>query len=130
MLRLMALANEASSSASPSGREARRYPRLRAPVYCRPARLRVMYRLAVNVGAGGLRIYSDEAYKIDTKLELDMLLPQSDSVKCLAQVVWVKELPPGSPAQYDIGLKFLQVPKAAQSVLEQVLARDDVRPDD
>lgn len=124
------LPSEAPDDAAPTGREARRYPRLRAPVYCRPARLRVMYRLAVNVGVGGLRIYSDEPYKIDTKLELDMLLPKSNSVKCLAQVVWVKELPPGGPAQYDIGLKFLQVPKTAQAVLEHVLEREDDEVDD
>ncbi len=84
-----------------------------------------MYRLAVNVGAGGLRIYSDESYKVDSKLELDLLLPDSHSVKCLARVVWVKQLDGGAPAKYDIGLKFLQVPEHARVKLSSVLEADE-----
>lgn len=95
----------------------RKYPRAQVPVYCRPARFRSTFRLVRNMALGGVRIYADEAFKVGRKLELDLLLPEGDTVTCLAEVAWSHELGDGDVAPYDIGLRFLKVPAEA---LEQI----------
>jgi hypothetical protein len=97
--------------------ERRKFPRLNAPVYCRPAKRRLPRRQVVDVGLGGMRVYSDEALKIGARFEVELFLPDSSSVTCLTEVVWIRPIPPGGPAAFDVGLQFLDVPPDA---LEQI----------
>ena len=99
----------------------RRYPRACAAIYCRPARFRATYRLVVNVGLGGVRIYSDERFKIGRKLELDLRLPDGSPLQCIAEVAWIQALPEGAPAAYDLGLRFLKVPPGGIERIASIL---------
>jgi hypothetical protein len=74
-------------------------------------------RQVVDLGLGGMRVYSDEPLKIGARFEVELFLPDSSSVTCLTEVMWIRELPSGSPAAYDVGLHFLDVPPDA---LEQI----------
>lgn len=101
----------------------RHYPRLRAPVLCRPAG----YRLAgtgetLDISLGGARIYSDEFTPAGTPLELELILPDGDSAVCRAEVAWIETLPEGSPAKFDVGLRFTQLSAAVRARLGRVLA--------
>jgi PilZ domain len=86
----------------------RRYPRLQAPVFCRPAGLGLFHeRLNVrNLSLGGARIFSDESFKPGHRLELDVVLPSGEYLRCWAQVMWVMSREPDGEAMYDVGLRF------------------------
>ncbi len=90
-------------------RERRRYRRLKAPILVRPVSA-LVYRAKQKVNdisLGGLRAYSDEREKPGTRLELELLFSDGISATVLAEVVWVESLPEGSPARFDVGLRFV-----------------------
>jgi hypothetical protein len=65
-----------------------------------------------DIGAGGLRAYSDDAQAPGTRVELELFLPAGAPVTVVAEVAWVQALPPGGPARFDVGMRFLLVPPA------------------
>ena len=102
----------------------RQFPRLQAPVLCRPAGLLLRLlqpRQAIDISLGGMRIYSDDPVKLGSLLELDLFLPDHAGCTCKAEVVWVEELPPGAPALYDVGLRFTELAEADKARLAGVL---------
>jgi c-di-GMP-binding flagellar brake protein YcgR len=84
----------------------------------------------VDLSLGGARVYTDDRLKIGQKLELDLLVSKGRTVRVLARVVWVDELPAAGPARYDVGVEFLEVPEEMRSRLSQVLACADRHPDE
>ncbi|HEY1419862.1 MAG TPA: PilZ domain-containing protein [Candidatus Dormibacteraeota bacterium] len=86
----------------------RRYPRVNAEVFCRPAGLGLFHqrRNTQDISLGGMRVYSDEAYPVGRRLDLDVSLPDGSMVRCWAEVVWQVELDGAAGARFDIGLKF------------------------
>ncbi|HEY4220226.1 MAG TPA: PilZ domain-containing protein [Myxococcota bacterium] len=105
--------------------ERRQYKRVRAPVYCRPAGIALKFlsqkTKPLDISLGGMRIYADEPVKKGTKLELELFLPDNSSVTCRVEVVWIEDLPPGSPAKQDIGLKFIDIKTEDRARLAAVL---------
>ncbi len=100
----------------------RRFPRVKAPVYYRPASVFGTSSQAANISLAGVRIYSNKPFKKGQPLEIELLLPSGDSLKAIVRVVWISALPLGSEALYDVGLEFLNIaddiiPKL-QSVME------------
>lgn len=92
--------------------ERRRYARVQAPILVRPigpASLQHLPRQVGDIGLGGLRAYSDEAHMPGTRVELELFLPAGEPAVVLAEVAWVETLPPGSPARFDVGLRFVLV---------------------
>ncbi|MFN3531697.1 MAG: PilZ domain-containing protein [Candidatus Brocadia sp.] len=86
----------------------RQYPRLNAPIYCRPARFTSPRAPLVNIGLGGIRVYSDKTFKVGERLEIELFLPDNSSITCNVKVVWMNQLG-GSTAKYDVGLQFLEI---------------------
>ncbi|MEM6295293.1 MAG: PilZ domain-containing protein [Myxococcota bacterium] len=103
--------------------ERREFPRVSAPIYCRPAHRRLRRRKVVDVGLGGMRVYSDEPFDIGARFEVELFLEDRSSVNCLTEVMWIRDVPGGDPAAYDIGLKFLHVPEAAYAKLDALLGQ-------
>ena len=102
----------------------REFARVRAPIYCRPAKRRLGRRKpVVDMSAGGLRVYSDEAFKKGARMEIDLFPPDGvgDYVTCLTEVVWIREIPGGDPANFDIGLQYLDVPPEARALLAKIV---------
>jgi c-di-GMP-binding flagellar brake protein YcgR len=108
------------SESDKSGEERRRFPRIAAPVYYRLAKSDDLRQRVSNISLGGVRLYSDERYEIGQTLDLELFFPNDVSGKVTAIVRWIKELPPGSGAVYDVGLEFLELPDDA--VREQLAA--------
>jgi hypothetical protein len=79
----------------------------------------------VNMSQTGARVYSDDRLKIGTKLNLELLAGPENVVQVLARVVWVDELPKDSPAKFDVGLEFLDVPEEMASRLAVILQKDE-----
>lgn len=102
-------------------KERRQYPRFKAPICYRSAPFFSTRRPLVNIGLGGIRIYSNDKLKMGRRLEIELLLPDDEILTFTAKVVWQKELPEGQAAQYDIGLQFLDAPAFQLQRLSQVL---------
>jgi c-di-GMP-binding flagellar brake protein YcgR len=107
--------------------ERRKYPRLKAPVFYRPTGLALLRAFrrgkerAVDISLGGVRIYSDDTLDPGERLELDLFLPDDTTLSAKGEVMWVKELPEGSPARFDIGVRFDQMDEHDRSRLAEVL---------
>jgi hypothetical protein len=101
--------------------ERRRFMRVKAPVCYRPAKRRLARRQVIDLGLGGMRVYSDEAFRIGTRFEVDLFLPDDSSITCLTEVVWIHPIDGGRPANFDVGLRFLDIPPGDRERLGQVL---------
>jgi hypothetical protein len=101
----------------------RKYRRIQAAVYCRPAGVRFLarHRPAVDVSLGGIRIFSDEPYRVGQLVKMEFFVVDSPPVIYTAEVVWAGPLPPGAPAKYDVGLKFIDLEPDALKLLTSVL---------
>lgn len=88
----------------------RRFPRVQAPIYFQTPRIRDEQRPVLDVSLGGLRVFSDDPFEVGERIQLELLLPPNGrEVSALTRVAWVKRLPEGSPAVYDIGFELLIV---------------------
>ncbi|HET6437401.1 MAG TPA: PilZ domain-containing protein [Anaeromyxobacter sp.] len=91
--------------------ERRRYRRVRAAILVRPLGplARVSPRQVTDISLGGLRAWSDDARRVGTRLELELVFPDGGSATCLAEVVWAEPQPSGAVARYEMGLRFVEV---------------------
>jgi PilZ domain len=103
--------------------ERRKYRRIHAPLYCRPAGVPFLarQRQPIDLSLGGVRIYSDDPLKLGELLKMEFFLPETTPVTYTAEVVWIEPMPDGAPARFDVGLKFLHLEPAALSLLVSVL---------
>jgi hypothetical protein len=107
--------------------ERRKYRRIQAPVYCRPAGLKLFTRQqeeAVDVSMGGVRIYSDLELKVGEMMKLELFLRDVPPVTYTAEVVWIEPLA-GGPARFDVGLKFVELEPSAVELLMKVLGPEE-----
>jgi hypothetical protein len=75
----------------------------------------------IDISLGGVRIYSDDKLRVGELLKMEFFLPDVEPVTYTAEVVWIEPLPPGSPARFDVGLKFIQLEPGAINLLMGVL---------
>src|SRR3954447_16741197 len=88
----------------------RQFPRVNAPVFCRPVGVPLFgRRKALDVSLGGLRIYADDPPQIGDRLELELFLPDDTELMWPVEVVWWDDLREGSPARHDVGAKFVSI---------------------
>lgn len=118
----LAIGLETYAGATVSDR--RRYPRVEADVFCRPAGLTWMHhqRNTQDISLGGMRVFSDEAFGIHSRLELDVMLPDGSAVRVWAEVVWVGELGPGAHSKFEVGLRFTDIAEQDVQRLASVLS--------
>jgi hypothetical protein len=104
--------------------ERRRDRRIQAPVYCRPAGLTLLARHSqpVDLSLGGVRVYSDDEYRVGDLVKLEFFVVDAPPVTYTAQVVWLDSLLSGRPARFDVGLKFIDLSPEALKFLTGVLA--------
>jgi len=101
----------------------RKYRRIRAPLYCRPAGVKFLARQRepVDVSLGGVRIFSDEELRVGQLLKMEFFLPDTEPVTYTGEVVWIDRLAEDAPAKFDVGLKFIQLGPDALELLTKVL---------
>ena len=104
----------------------RRYPRLQAPVFCRPAGVGLFHEKlnTRNLSLGGARIFSDEEFKPGHRLELDVVLTSGEFLRCWAEVMWVTRRKPDDEAKYDVGLRFTDLAERDIQRLAAVLGSE------
>ncbi len=100
--------------------ERRQYRRIQAPVYCRPAGLLARGREPLDISLGGVRVYSDDRYRVGALVKMEFFAQDFPPLTYTAEVVWIEELAPGSAAKFDVGLKFVDL---APDALEALAGR-------
>ncbi|WP_257978955.1 PilZ domain-containing protein [Corallococcus exiguus] len=104
----------------------RAFPRIHAPLYSRPARMKVGEKKQVlDVSLGGARIYSDDPQDVGSRLDLELFLPDGSSLECTARIVWAIKLPKDAVARFEVGLSFTEVPEPVLARLKTVLVTDE-----
>lgn len=103
--------------------ERRKYRRIQAAVYCRPAGVGLLERRreAVDISLGGVRVFSDDSYRIGALVKMEFFVDGAPPVTYTAEVVWVEAVEPGGPAKFDVGLKFVNLAPDAIQFLTTVL---------
>jgi hypothetical protein len=101
----------------------RKYRRIRAALYIRPAGVEFLARQRepVDISLGGVRIFSDDEMKVGRLLKMEFFLADVPPVTYTAEVVWIERLPADAPARFDVGLKFIQLEPEALQLLSKVL---------
>ncbi|MDP9000068.1 MAG: PilZ domain-containing protein [Myxococcota bacterium] len=109
----------------------RKYRRIRAPLYCRPAGMELFARKRqpIDLSLGGVRIYTDDRLKVGQLLKLEFFAQDAPPVTYTAEVVWIVPLDVAAAARFDVGLKFLHLEPDALKMLVSVLGplEDDPR---
>jgi hypothetical protein len=73
---------------------------------------------AVDVSLGGVRVYSDESYKLGSLVKMEFFVPDGPPLTYTAEVVWIEALTGQDPAKFDVGLKFVDLrPEALQYLM-------------
>jgi hypothetical protein len=101
----------------------RRFPRLKTPVFYRPSTTFGTSRHASNLSLGGVRIFCNNPLKENELLDIELAFPDGKSIVATARVIWIKALPPGSTALYDVGLEFSRIAPEALQELKSYLDR-------
>ncbi len=105
-------------------KERRRFPRVTSPVYYRIAQSKALRQRVSNISLGGVRIYSELRMDVGEQVDLELHFPSGFSGKGKARVVWIKDLPPESGTNYDVGLEFISLPEEAiKEILEALKNR-------
>jgi c-di-GMP-binding flagellar brake protein YcgR len=108
---------------SRSAQERRRYPRVNAHVFYRPAGLAFLHHRynTRDISLGGMRVFTDDDIAVGSRLEMDVMLPGDSTVRCWAEVVWVDKLESTAPARFDVGLRFTDMAEPDIQRLASVL---------
>ncbi len=105
----------------------RRFLRVAASVYCRPARLRLHPVPVGDIGLGGMRVLTDELTAVGQILDIELLVGDKATAECTVSVAWGSDLPPGSPARFEVGLEFISVPPGFLHALTKIIHQEEPR---
>jgi len=105
----------------------RQFRRIQAPVFCRPRGVPnpKAHQEVRDISRGGMRVFSDDTHVPGARLELELLLADGQTLVIDAEVVWVDALPEGSPAKFDVGLRYLAPQEGEVSRLAEVLGPEE-----
>ena len=82
-------------------------------------------RHPIDLSLGGVRIYSDQRFSKGELLTLELMTVEMTAGTFTAEVVWIDELPAGSPALFDVGLRFRSVDPTQFQALERMLGKSE-----
>lgn len=109
-----------------SATERRRFKRVSLPMYFRDVRRRAIKNPVLDVGMGGLRVYSDELLQVGERFSIEVILEEASSINGIVQVAWIEELPDEEPARYDVGLELVAAePDQLKRLKELIDSPDD-----
>jgi hypothetical protein len=104
-----------------TGIDKRRYPRLRARILYKQAKLIGQKRQVPDISLGGMRIFSFKFHPVGATMHIELSLPSGQTAVAVTRVVWVEAYPKDSEAPYDLGLEFIHMPFGVAHELKSVL---------
>jgi c-di-GMP-binding flagellar brake protein YcgR len=101
----------------------REFAREERPVTVRPVEEATSDRwmMTRDISAGGMRLLSPEALPRFERLELELLLPDGSWLRVATKVAWSVKLDVGAVAEYECGLRFLELTAEDQARLQPLL---------
>jgi hypothetical protein len=78
-----------------------------------------------DISEGGVRVYADEEQRVGTRLQIELAFADGGTLVCSADVVWVEELFADEPAQFEMGLQFVDLPQADHDRITKVVEDDE-----
>jgi hypothetical protein len=110
----------------------RRYRRIEAQVYWRPAGVDFLERRRqpVDMSLGGVRIFSDQPMQIGDLLKMEFFTLGARPVTFTAEVVWIEPMEANASARFDVGLRFRHLDPDALGMLVSVLGPLESAPPD
>ncbi len=105
--------------------ERRQFPRIRAPILWRPVGPPTSGTPLIDISLGGLRVHSDEPTRAGDRREIEIFLRDRRTVTALVEVAWCRELPEGSQAAYDVGLRFVDLSPEGLELLSTMLMLEE-----
>jgi len=99
----------------------RLFPRFKIPAYFRPAHPFGQKQEILDIGLGGMRVYSNRPLRLGKEMDIKLFLPNGKTMDARARIAWVNTLPPGSEALYDIGYEFIELPPETHQELKSML---------
>ncbi len=73
----------------------RRFRRVKTPILFQSIHFSLQRKRIIDVGLGGIRIFTDKKLKVGKKLDIELLVPDKFGIKCTVEVVWIDALPEG-----------------------------------
>lgn len=70
----------------------------------------------LDISRGGSRIYSNQLWQVGEKLKLQFFVPGNEVISHV-RVAWIKDAQKDAPAQYEVGLQFVEISEASLNVL-------------
>jgi N-acetylglucosaminyl-diphospho-decaprenol L-rhamnosyltransferase len=74
-----------------------------------------------------MRVLTDEPTRVGHILDIELLIGDQGTAECMVSVAWVSNLPPGSPARFEIGLQFISVPPGFLHTLAKIVRKEEPR---
>jgi hypothetical protein len=74
-----------------------------------------------NLNLGGMLIESDHALEIDSKLPMEMALPDDGSIMFLGRVAYCRLIEQEDLMHYDIGIEFVDMPEQSGMKLREFI---------
>ena len=82
----------------------------------------------IDLGGGGVRLFSDEEMKVGDRLDITLFTPEGEDIEATVRVVWVNVLQPDADAAFDVGLTFERVqPEHAERLTRLVASANDTQ---
>jgi hypothetical protein len=106
-----------------SQRNRRRYRRILAPIHCRPAGVEffAQHLAPINISLGGLRIHTDEQFRVGASLSLDIFFARIAAVTFTTEIMWIEALRECREGRFDVGLAFVDLNPATLNLLTDIL---------
>ncbi|MBI4845923.1 MAG: PilZ domain-containing protein [Candidatus Omnitrophica bacterium] len=113
---------------SSSVRERRRFVRVSSgcPVQIKQvpdsSPIRIHNSMLADISEGGLQLFSFYFYPVRCKFMVEVFLsPITESLKTLAKVVWIEQMP--FQERYRVGIEFSNLNEAGRSSLRQMIGQ-------
>lgn len=95
---------------------------MKAPYFFRSSSIFGPRSRISDISLGGFRVYSVYNLKKGRQLEIKIFVSSENSIEAVVRVVWIRKLPQGSTALYDVGLEFIKLPhKTFYDLIKSVL---------
>lgn len=104
-----------------SYRKRRLFPRFKVETYFRPSHPFGQKQQILNIGLGGMRVYSNKPLRLGKEMDIKLFLPNGKILDVRVRIAWVNTLPPGSEALYDIGYEFIDLSPETHQEIKSML---------
>jgi Tfp pilus assembly protein PilZ len=111
--------------------EKRQYPR--SPLFFLEVKgkhyEKVFYGYTADLGPGGLRLSTDNAFNVGDKFPVEFVLPDNKTkIKCMCEVVWGKRRVGSELVSESLGIRFVDMNAEKKKLIDEWVRKDGKKP--